>query len=174
MLREKSRRLGENALQNKEREENKMAVHTLTEEEISALLEKAPYGHLALCREGQPYVIPLNYVYHAGRIYFHSGRKGRKIDYLQANNRVCFQVAAYGDLVVGSRPCQFNYRYRSIIAEGDLHEAVEEGEKLAVLQAFAVKYGGAQFSGAKIAPADISRTAVFYLTPRTVSGKKND
>ena len=39
-----------------------------------------------------PYVIPMSYVYHDGKIFLHSRGKGKKVEYVTRNPRVCFQV----------------------------------------------------------------------------------
>ena len=52
---------------------------------LDALLVRADIGHLGLVDAGRPYVVPLNYAYEDGRIYFHSAPEGRKIAAMQAN-----------------------------------------------------------------------------------------
>ena len=45
----------------------------LSNEESIAILEKATAGTLALLGdEGYPYAVPISYVYHDGKLYFHS------------------------------------------------------------------------------------------------------
>lgn len=41
--------------------------------------------------DGYPYAIPINFYYDEdeGRIYFHTGRRGYKLEALQANDKVC-------------------------------------------------------------------------------------
>ena len=46
----------------------------LTMERCEEILQKGSYGVLAvLGDEGYPYTVPLNYHYHNGKIFFHSG-----------------------------------------------------------------------------------------------------
>ncbi len=60
---------------------------------IETLLRAENLGFLGLARDGQPYVVPLNYAYAGGRVLFHGKLTGRRLDYLRANPRVCFTVA---------------------------------------------------------------------------------
>ena len=54
------------------------------------ILRKGEYGVLSTCgADGQPYGVPLNYVYEDGKIYFHCAAEGRKLDNIAVNSRVC-------------------------------------------------------------------------------------
>ena len=53
----------------------------LAEEESIAILEKATAGTLALLGDNDyPYAVPISYVYHDGKLYFHSALAGHKVD----------------------------------------------------------------------------------------------
>lgn len=64
----------------------------LTKEETEGLLQKHSHGRLGICIEGEPYVVPVAYKYNEGAIYFHSPKRGRKLDAMKRNNRVCFEI----------------------------------------------------------------------------------
>ena len=50
-------------------------------DEIIAILEKATAGTLALLGDNDyPYAVPISYVYHEGKLYFHSALAGHKVD----------------------------------------------------------------------------------------------
>ena len=51
-----------------------------------AILQAGTSGVLALAgADGQPYAVPLSYVYHEGKIYFHCAKAGHKLDLLDQN-----------------------------------------------------------------------------------------
>ena len=53
----------------------------LSNEESVAILEKATAGTLALLGDDDyPYAVPISYVYHEGKLYFHSALAGHKVD----------------------------------------------------------------------------------------------
>lgn len=62
-------------------------------QKIEALLRGENLGFLGLSRDGQPYVVPLNYAYAGGRVLFHGKLTGRRLDYLRSNPKVCFTIA---------------------------------------------------------------------------------
>ena len=57
-------------------------------EEMEKILQEEEIGYLGLSLEGRPYVVPLNYSYGNGKIVFHCGLKGKKLDYLKSNPRM--------------------------------------------------------------------------------------
>ena len=87
-------------------------------EEIEPILEKSEIGRLGTCFEWEPYVVSLSFAYHDGKIVFHCARRGKKLDNIAKNPRVCFEVDA-GDVISAENPCEFSCRYRSVIACGE-------------------------------------------------------
>ena len=60
--------------------------------EIEAVLREAEVGRLGTCSGGEPYVVPLQFAYHDGRVVFHCARRGKKLENIARNPRVCFEV----------------------------------------------------------------------------------
>ena len=85
---------------------------------LDALLARGDIGHLGLVDAGRPYVVPLNYAYAEGRIYFHSAPEGRKIAAMRANPQVCFQVEEHYGTVHSNRARPHSSHYASVMAFG--------------------------------------------------------
>ncbi|WXG39867.1 MAG: pyridoxamine 5'-phosphate oxidase family protein [Candidatus Freyarchaeum deiterrae] len=66
-------------------------ISELKRNEMVELVLRNKSGRLGLSVNDEPYVVPVSYAYHEGKIYIHSGR-GKKTEYLAKNPRVCFQV----------------------------------------------------------------------------------
>lgn len=67
----------------------------LSQEKIIEVLKSQKRGVLSvLGDDGYPYGMPMNYWYDekSGYIYFHSGKKGHKIDAMERDNKVSFCV----------------------------------------------------------------------------------
>jgi len=62
-------------------------------DEMETLLREEVIGYLGLSMDGQPYVVPVNYAYVEGKIYFHCALTGLKLDHIRSNPQVCFTVA---------------------------------------------------------------------------------
>ena len=63
----------------------------MTDEEVSALLERSWWGNLATVEEDGPYAVPVIYGWDGDDFYIAS-RAGRKIDNLERNPAVCLTV----------------------------------------------------------------------------------
>ena len=68
----------------------------LAEEESTAILQKATAGTLALLGDNDyPYAVPISYVYHEGKLYFHSALAGHKVDAIRKCDKASFCIDNY-------------------------------------------------------------------------------
>ena len=90
----------------------------LAEEESIAILEKATAGTLALLGDNDyPYAVPISYVYHDGKLYFHSALAGHKVDAIRKCDKASFCVIEQDDV----QPEKYTTFFRSVIAFGRIH-----------------------------------------------------
>jgi hypothetical protein len=63
-------------------------------DEMKRILKSTMYVTIALSKDNEPYLVTLSHGYDSKRncIYFHCAKEGKKIDYLNANNKVWGQV----------------------------------------------------------------------------------
>ncbi len=106
---------------------------------MEEVLREAQIGRLATCSGGEPYVVPVNFVYADGMIYFHGHREGKKMGNISRNPRVCFEVDS-GEVLEADRPCDYNFEYRSVVVQG-FARVVEDPERaLRALRRLVDKY----------------------------------
>ena len=142
-------------------------------DEMESLLQETLVGCLATVGpDGSPYITPLNFVYHQGKIYFHCAFEGRKMDNIKANPRVCFEVHELIKIVQGQRACDFSTRYRSVLAFGRARSLPDGGEKIAVLAALAEKYASRR-AVEPPTPKRAKGTDVIEITIEEMTGKHN-
>ena len=108
--------------------------------EIEAILKRAPVGRLGLTSAGEPYIVPLNYAYDNGRIYFHAGLEGRKIEALRESPHVCFEVDELQEVILNEQACLSTAYYRSVIMWGKARLLGSEAEKMKGLELLLRKY----------------------------------
>ena len=90
-------------------------------DEAVNLLRTCAYGILSTAdNDGQPYGVPLNYVYKDNCIYFHCALNGHKIENIHENPKVSFCVV--GD--TNELPSEFSPSYVSAIAFGIASEVL--------------------------------------------------
>lgn len=142
--------------------------------EIEDLLREAPIGRLGTCCDGEPYIVPLNFVYKEGKIIFHGAKLGKKIENIMKNPKVCFEVDE-GKVIPGETPCRSTCRYRSVIAHGTAKIQTETPQVVEGLKLLAIKYArkdvGHQVTEDML--AEFENIAVVEITLDKATGKKN-
>ncbi len=138
--------------------------------QVEQVIQAARVCHLALADNGQPYVVPLNFGYRDGVVYFHSAREGRKIDMLKANPRVCLAFSSPGDLVQGDTACKWGQLFESVIAFGKARLVEDEDERRAGLDAIMAQYGGPE---GEYPESKLKITAVIAVTINEMTGKRS-
>ena len=102
------------------------------ESRIREILDKSRVVHLAMCVNNEPYVVPMNYGYTMDEgkltLYLHCATRGKKLEMLQANPRVFFEMDCDRMPFEGDKPCQYGLVYSSIMGRGiaRIIEDVEE------------------------------------------------
>jgi len=109
----------------------------LSRENSIAILNRGTSGVLAVYGDdGYPYAVPLSYVYHDSKLYFHCAKTGHKLDAIVRNNKVSFCVIDTDQVV----PQEYTTYFRSVIIFGRARILNDEGEKRAALETLAAKY----------------------------------
>ena len=144
-----------------------------TPQEMEALLERLPVGYLGLGTENGPYVVPVNYLFFDGSICLHSGPKGRKIDALQADSRVCFVVNEIGPQVLWERGCGISQIYESVTCFGRAEFVEDLAEKRRILEEMTKKFVPASYASAPLEEENVRRTAIIKIRVDGMTGKAN-
>ena len=109
----------------------------LSEAESIGILQKATSGTLALLGDnGYPYAVPISYVYHEGKLYFHSALAGHKVDAIRKCENASFCVIEQDDV----QPKKYTTFFRSVIAFGRIHIIEDEQEKLETARMLGNRY----------------------------------
>lgn len=94
-----------------------MFIHEMTMDECHRALQKAKVGRLTCAHDGQPYSVPINFVFDGTCIYGFT-TVGQKIEWMRANPLVCLEV----DEIVSDN------EWTSIIVFGRYEELPEQPE----------------------------------------------
>lgn len=104
--------------------------------EIEELLTAGEYGVMStVAGDGQPYGVPLNYVYLDGHIYFHCAQEGHKLDNIAANNKVSFSVVGKTEVLAD----KFSTHFISAMVFGRAME-IQGTERQKAIEGLLVKY----------------------------------
>ena len=142
----------------------------ITLEEAQALLTVSEHGILSTVDiDGQPYGVPLNYVYTNEAIYFHCALSGHKIDNIDNNPKVSFCVVGYTEVL----PAHFSTNYVSSVVFGIASEVVGE-ERYNGLIALLEKYSPDYLEEGKKEIEKLDKvTKVIKIDIQQITGKKN-
>ncbi|MBB6446886.1 pyridoxamine 5'-phosphate oxidase family protein [Bacillus benzoevorans] len=152
----------------------------LDEEKVNSFLLKTQTGYLGLSAEDMPYIVPLNYVWHEGNIYFHGATTGRKIDMLQRNANATFVLSENYGTMTDPTPANTDTAYFSVMLFGkveivdDLTEATSAMQQL--LEKYVPQYYKTPLSANHLERYQSSlgsKTAVLKLVPTEITAKEN-
>jgi nitroimidazol reductase NimA-like FMN-containing flavoprotein (pyridoxamine 5'-phosphate oxidase superfamily) len=104
-------------------------MRVLLEEEARSLLKFARVGRLGCVDNGEPYIVPINYLFEEESIYSHS-LPGRKLDALRTNPRACLQVDEIRD----------DLNWRSVIAYGNFEEIRVPTDRRSILSKLLARF----------------------------------
>ena len=142
----------------------------LPQEECIEILKKEPRGVLSvLGDDGYPYGMPINQFYceEDGKIYFHSGKKGHKVDAIKRSDKASFCVYDQGY----RREGEWALNIRSVIVFGriEIIEDTEKGYEMSrrLSRKFTDDEAYIEHEIVKSGP----RTLMFALVPEHMTGK---
>ncbi len=137
-------------------------------ERILDILRKLPYGILSTVdSHGQPYGVPISYVYKNEAIYIHCGKEGHKLDNLSQNPNVSFCVVGETNII----PDKFTTDYESVIVFGKAYELTGE-EKEEALLSLLYKYSPDFLEKGRLYIKNAAdKTTVIKIDIRNMTGK---
>jgi nitroimidazol reductase NimA-like FMN-containing flavoprotein (pyridoxamine 5'-phosphate oxidase superfamily) len=98
-------------------------------EEARVLLSACRIGRLGCVANGEPYIVPINYVFEDESIYSHS-LPGLKIEALRAHPRACLQVDKIEN----------DFEWRSVIAYGNFEEIRVPSDRKSILSKLLTRF----------------------------------
>jgi len=142
----------------------------LDEKRATEILKSSEFGILSISDEnGQPYGIPVNYVWNGdNKIYIHCAPEGKKLRILDKNNRISFCVVGRTNLL----PSKFTTEYESIILSGSASRGLSDDEKHHALTLLLDKLSpNDKEVGEKYAEKSFHRVEIIRLDIEQWSGK---
>ena len=144
---------------------------------IIAMLNRADYGVLATCHNGQPFTVARNFAYDRERhaIFFHGARKGRTFENVGEGTPANLNVSEMGEWILAERAMNFGVKYKGVVVFGTLHIEDDPDEMKRGLQLLMDKH----FPHLKpdvdyeaTTDTDLKVTAVLRLDVESWSGKE--
>ena len=120
--------------------------------------------------DGYPYTVPINYVSLEDKIYFHSAKKGHKVDAIAKEPKVSMTVVEKDDVV--SR--EFTTYFRSIQLFGKAYVVEDEAERNVAFRALCEKFSGADMDRYdEIMSKEAAAAAIVRIDIEHITGKES-
>ena len=142
-----------------------------TRPEMEDIIRRCKVCYISMVdQEGKPYVIPMNFGYKEGVLYFHGSPKGKKADVLRNQQDVCASFSTDHQLryVNEEVACSWSMRYRSVIAYGKAEFVDDPIEKINCLNIIMANYASREFSYSEPAVRDVM---VFQVKVEKMDGR---
>lgn len=142
----------------------------LSKKECIEILKQEKRGVLSVCGDDDyPYGMPMNHFYceEDGKLYFHSGKHGHKVDAIKANDKVSFCVYDEGY----RREGEWSLNIKSVIVFGRLREVKEDERIREIVRSLCAKFTSDTEYVEKEIRESGPRTLYLELIPEHMTGK---
>ncbi|MDO5062189.1 MAG: pyridoxamine 5'-phosphate oxidase family protein [Peptostreptococcaceae bacterium] len=135
------------------------------------VIQKCDHATLATVNEDlSPYAIAISPATDGKYVYFHCAKKGKKVDNMTREPRVCLSCVGYAK----ANSEKYTMNYESAIVFGRATLVTDEEERIYALRLISEKYSMAHIDRFdEVLKAYIKATAVYRITMDEVSVKEN-
>jgi len=138
---------------------------------IEAIIKKSLVCRLALSDENFPYIVPLCFGYEDKVLYVHGSQKGKKIDIIKKNQKVCFEFDINTEIVKAEDACHWSMKYRSVIGFGKAVLLEDLYEKRKALNIIMSQYSDGTF---EFNDAVLKKTFVIKVEIESITRKQSE
>lgn len=143
--------------------------------EIFKIFEKTDVLRMAMCDEGRPYIVPMNFGYEKIGddifIYLHCAKEGKKLDIIRKNNNICFELDNPIEIIGKEQACTWTQKYESIIGFGKIYFTYDLEAKIKALDLIMAKCG--YDKKPKYSEKMLERVQVLKINVENLTGKAN-
>jgi nitroimidazol reductase NimA-like FMN-containing flavoprotein (pyridoxamine 5'-phosphate oxidase superfamily) len=140
-------------------------------QEINEIIRSALVCRIAFADADEPYVVPVSFGYDGDAFYIHTAKTGRKLDFIAANNRVCFELEANVSIQTDEGDaCKWTFAFESVIGNGTISELTSSKEKSRGLNQIMQHYSGREWD---IDASVTATTRVWRIDIESVTGKRS-
>ncbi len=148
------------------------AIRNDSLEFIEDVIGKCDTCNLAMVDENNfPYVLPMNFGYRNGIIYFHGDNKGKKLEILNIHPGVAISFSADHRLYKQNEKvaCSYSMAYRSVLAYGEVEFIEDYDQKVDALKIIMGQYAKGDFMFSRPAVLNVK---VFKVKVEKFNGKE--
>ena len=139
---------------------------------VHAVLDAAPFSHVATVRHGHPVVLPMAHARLAGTLILHGSPAAGLFRDARRGSPVCVTATLFDGLVLGRSARSHSMNYRSVTIHGHATAVTEPGQIIAGLQALVEHLAPGRWEQVrKPTSAELRETALWQIPITTASVK---
>ena len=143
----------------------------INKEQIWRIMQRCGVCRVAFHDAEYPYIGPLNFGIGKGEpltLYFHCAAQGKKLDLMQRDRRVSFEMDCAHQLVTGDLACDTTMEYESVCGNGLLETCVGPEKERGLARVMAHYCGEKPYEFDAVL---LQHTVVLRLTVHTITAK---
>ena len=137
---------------------------------INEILSNSLICRIAFFDDEYPYIIPMNYGYRNDSLYFHCAKQGKKIDLINKNNKVSFEIEQSHEILKDEVSCKWTTKYRSIIGVGKIELISDNSRKKEGLDVIMQQHGKSEN---EYSPQLVENIYVLQLSISSLTAKQS-
>ena len=138
---------------------------------LEEILLKSEVCRLGLTDKGMAYIVPVNFAYQDGIIYFHSAPSGRKMRLLKEKSQISFEMELSAEIIRDPVACNWTTKYHSLTGTATASILTDTKSKKRGMDLIMRKYGAA--IDLHYDAKTLSRMVMVALTVESVTGKQS-
>ncbi len=138
--------------------------------DIEKILKQSHVCRIAMVDGDKPYMVPLNFGYDNGCLFFHCAKEGRKIEVIKKNPNICFEVDELIKIKKASLACDWGVDFKSVIGSGKAQFLEGSKEKIHALNTIMSQYSGRTF---EYSDEMLEKTLVIKIVIDEMAGKQS-
>jgi uncharacterized protein len=111
--------------------------------DLELIISRSDVCRIALADKNIPYIVTLNFGYTGGEspcFWFHCANEGKKLDMMQKNNFVCFELDTDHEIYDGENGCDWGMKYSSVVGYGKLSIVKDKESRMYGLNCIMLHY----------------------------------
>jgi len=103
------------------------------ENDLNYILSKTLYCNVSFCEDGQPTIIPMNFVYFEKEIYIHGSPESRIIKELSKGKNIALSFVYIENIAKAESLCNYSMNYASAVVFGHSSAVLDKNIKMKIL-----------------------------------------
>jgi nitroimidazol reductase NimA-like FMN-containing flavoprotein (pyridoxamine 5'-phosphate oxidase superfamily) len=138
--------------------------------EIDAIIADAKVCRVGLVDKDEAYIVPMNFGYSEGSLWFHCALEGRKMRLIERTGKACFEIDIDEGLVLDKDANKCSNKFKCVMGTGRIGMVTSAEERAKGIEVLMRHYHPGEYSVSEMC---MGKTAVIKLEIEHISCKVN-